>query len=130
MAYHLSISIRLKTRAEIQPILDALEPVGIYPDEDDIYRKGGFSYVDHLAWNLFYSKERIDALIQALIKLEPEPSRRPQLKCVNELAMIVWGYVITPHEAIPYRGVMRRDRRDQLSKSIPRIDTAGSRTGG
>ncbi len=40
MGYHISISIRLKTRAETQPILDALEPVGIYPDEDDITRKG------------------------------------------------------------------------------------------
>ncbi len=71
--------------------------------------------MDHLAWNLSYSKDRIDALIQALMKLEPEPSRGPQLQCMDDLAMRVWGYVITPHEAIPYRGVMRRDRQ---SKSI------------
>jgi len=72
MAYHLSISIRLKTRAEIQPILDALEPVGIYPDEDDIYQKGGFSYVDHLAWDLFYSKERC---VYPLFRVEEVPGQ-------------------------------------------------------
>lgn len=127
MGYHSSISIRLKTRAETQQILDALEQVGIYPEEDDIYRKGPFSYLNHQVWDFSYSEEKISAIIQTLMKLEPEPTRGPQLQCMDDLAMRVWGYVITPHEAIPYRGVMRRDRQ---AKPIPGITPAGSRTDG
>ncbi len=126
MAYRFSISIRLKTRLDIPSILKALEPVGIYPDEDDLYREGPFSYLNHHISGFHYSKERMATIIQALMKLEPERSGRPQLKCMDDLAMRVWGYVITPDEAIPYRGVMQRERRESLCEPIPRVYRAGS----
>ena len=126
MAYHISISIRIKTRLEIREILEVLEQVGIYPEGDDIYREEPFSYLDHQICDFHYSKERMAVIIQALIKLEPELGYRPQLKCMDDLAMSVWGYLITPAEAIPYRGVMRRDKREPLCKPIPRINPGGS----